>query len=290
MPCESQANAWIRQSKKKGGRPRKVSPLEVENSLQKCSEPFGSQGRVRPSLAGLIVCKRQDQGWSLRKPTQIRPVTAPAMWANPIANLDTFRAARHGAGHAVRPRPPRPLRNRSRTRASADRARTCAGRSPRAARSRRARDRCRRARLSQPAGHGRRLRQGCRSSRSIARPRLRIRRGRIDHPATAGRQSKAEAVSPGRGPRGDQPDGLQQWRRGSSARPARAPRRSAGDRGHQRRRQQGQRRSNRRLCRHDSRDGTARLLSRGEYLQPQHARIASLAGRRRAYRSARCRH
>ena len=190
---------------KRGATPKGLPP-EVENSLQECSEPFGSQGRVRPSLAGLIVCKRQDQGWSLRKPTQIRPVTAPAMWANPIANLDTFRAARHGAGHAVRPRPPRPLRNRSRTRASADRGRTRAGRSPRAARAGALAIDVAGLGFPNPLGMAAgstrmpKFPINCSASASICR-------GGVDHPATAGRQSKAEAVSPGRGPRGDQPDG-----------------------------------------------------------------------------------
>ena len=41
-------------------------------------------------------------------------------------------------------------------------------------------------------------------------PRLRLRRGRLDHPAAAGGQPEAAAVPARRGPRGDQPDGVQQ--------------------------------------------------------------------------------
>ena len=68
----------------------------------------------------------------------------------------------------------------------------------------------RRARFPQSGRAGRRLRQGCRGLPADARLRLRLRRGRDADAAAAGRQSEAAAVPAGRGPGGDQPDGLQQ--------------------------------------------------------------------------------
>ena len=107
----------------------------------------------------------------------------------------------------------------------------------------------RRTRLPIAGRVGGRLRQGRRGRRRHARPRLRLRRGRHAHAAAAVGQSAAAPVPADRGPRRHQPPRLQQSRPGRRFGAAGQARPQPRHRRGQYRRQQGQSRPHRRLCR-----------------------------------------
>jgi hypothetical protein len=114
----------------------------------------------------------------------------------------------------------------------------------------------RRNRICAPGLFGGGVRQGCREHRRVPRAGLCRSRSRHADPASASGQSEASSFPAGRGSRGHQPDGVQQWRHRRLASPrgggqaARRGRREC-------RRQQGFVRPHRRLCRRGRKGGAA---------------------------------
>ena len=150
--------------------------------------------------------------------------------------------------------------------------------------------------LPQRARAGRRLRQERRRHRRAGGAGLRPRRGRHGHRRGAARQPEAAAVPADRGPRGRQPDGLQQRRRRGRRRAARPRAAAASPTGpvarRQHRQDQGRARGRRGAVAATTRSRARLLAPYADYLvvnvcSPNTPGPAQPAGRREARAAAR---